>query len=91
MNIEDLPKLGAPVNLQFWSLRGSVGESLGFVEVDEKVTRKCRRVRCRGGWKFQIIDFYDLLEWDYYVDTDQETLNDIGMDLSAVDILTPSA
>ncbi len=72
-----LPKLGAPVKIRFWSLRNGVGGSLGVIfDIDTKVERKVRRVRSEDGWKWQIINLLEISEWDYFVEQDQEILDD---------------
>lgn len=79
-----LPKLYAPVNISFWSLRNSIGANGGVIfDNDEKVTRKCRRVITKDGWKWQIIDFDILAEYDYFVYTDKEILDEHQSELEA--------
>jgi len=41
--------------LTFWSLRGDVGSSGGYIEVDREVTRKVRAVRCDEGLRWQLV------------------------------------
>lgn len=85
INDVQLPKLYAPVKLRFWSLRMDVGESLGIVEVDRQVVRKCRRVlypREDIGWKWQIIIKHEDDLW--YYEEDNVCLNEFPME---VDIL----
>lgn len=51
-----LPKMYAPVKVKFWSLRGALGASGGFMEVDREVIRTARRVVGRyGEWEWQIV------------------------------------
>ena len=72
-----LPKLGRVVEIEFWSLRG----------VDDRdviVTRKCRRIRCYDGWKWQVVGFYEEREWDVYVGVDQECINEPPMELPKI-------
>lgn len=78
-----LPKLYRIVTIEFWSLRNSVGSSLGMIfDIDTLVQRKARRVRFDGGWKWQIKDLQELFEWDYFAETDQEFLDDWANDES---------
>jgi len=77
-----LPKLYAPVRIKFWSLRDGLGSNYGVVfDVDTQVERKCRRVKFEGGWKWQIVDFMNLAEWDYMAEQDKEILDEYGSDL----------
>lgn len=81
----DLPKLYRVIKIEFSSLRNGLGSNYGVIfDIDTMVTRKVRRVLCPGGWKWQIRDLHELWEWDYFVDTDQEILNEIGMDTDDV-------
>ena len=48
------------------------------------------RVRTEYGWKWQIKDVAVLMNWDWRAETDQETLDNIGMDLSGIEILNNS-
>ena len=74
-----LPKLYAPTKIKFWSLRNGLGDGLGVVfDIDTKVERICARVRIEGGWKWQIINARNLCEHDYFIETDQETLDEYG-------------
>ena len=78
----ELPKLYAPVKIKFWSLRNGVGQSLGVIfDIDTVVERKCRRVKCEGGWKWQIVDFMKMEQWDYFVEQDKEILDECGSEL----------
>jgi len=73
----NLPKLYAPVYIKFWSLRPSLGTNLGVIEEDEQVVRECRRVlKPSGGWKWQLVDYYRLI--DNYLDIDKQILDDCG-------------
>jgi len=77
-----LPRLYAPVKIKFWSLRNGLGANYGVIfDIDTEVERKCRRVKCDGGWKWQIVDFMKLAEWDCTADIDKEILDDCGSDL----------
>ena len=70
-----LPKLYAPVMLQFSTLR-TFG---GSFDNDVIVTRKCMRVRDSKGWHWQIIGINKMLnEFDYCAEQDQEILLDCG-------------
>ena len=81
--IAKLPRLGAPVNLQFSTLRARIHpDSLGVIpDCDEQVVRRCRRARCKGGWKWQIIDYSKNVEWDCSLEVDKEILDMHGSDL----------
>jgi len=77
-----LPKLYAPVNITFSSLRNGVGANLGVIfDIDTDVTRKCRRVLCNGGWKWQIINYHRDIDWDWGLDQDKEILDEYGSEL----------
>jgi hypothetical protein len=86
-----LPKLYAPIKAKFWTLRGAVGESLGWTEVDQEVERTIRRVRCdegywRDGWQWQIcLRHVKQPEWDWCLEVDTECLN--NADLSDITLL----
>jgi len=78
----ELPKLYAPVKIKFWSLRTVLGQNYGVIfDVDTQVERKCIRVRCECGWKWQIVDFMKLAEWDSAAEQDKEILGEYGSDL----------
>lgn len=82
----NMPKMYAPVNIRFSSLRNAIGSSGGVIfDVDTMVERKVRRISYEGGWKFQIINADKIREWDWFVDTDQEVLNEIGMDIRFIE------
>lgn len=77
-----LPKLYAPVKIKFWSLRMGLGSNYGVIfDVDTQVERKCRRIKCEGGWKWQIVDYMSIQEWDNLVWQDKEILDEFGSDL----------
>lgn len=77
-----LPKLYRPIEVSFMSLRNGIGEGGGVIfDIDRMVTRQCMRVATPEGWKWQICDYRNLLEWDYYTETDQESLNEQGMEI----------
>lgn len=67
-------------------MRNGIGSNYGVIfDCDQMVARKVRRVICNDGWKFQIIDSNKLREWDWFIDIDQECLNEIGMDISLIE------
>lgn len=77
-----LPKLYAPVKIKFSSLRNKLGPNLGMIfDCDEVVERKVRRVITPDGWKFQIVNYHQLLSYDYYVEQDKEMLDEWGSNL----------
>jgi hypothetical protein len=81
----DMPKLYRPVKIKFWSLRNGLGENYGVIfDIDEEVERIARRVLCDEGWKWQIKDTKKLSKWDYFIETDQISLDECGMDLSFI-------
>ena len=83
-----LPKLYRVVEIEFSSLRNGLGSGLGVIfDIDTMVKRHVRRVLGPSGWCWQIKDLHQLREWDYFVDTDQEVLNEIGEDAEEI-ILT---
>ena len=78
----NLPKLYAPVNITFSTLRPLVGMNLGVIfDNDENVTRLCRRVLCVGGWKWQVVNYSNIIEYDYNIEVDKEVLDIYGSDL----------
>ena len=42
------------------------------------------RVLYEDSWAWQIVNYYDLLEWDYFAYTDQEILLMCGPEIDAV-------
>jgi len=83
----NLPKLYRVVSIRFSSLRYGMGDGYGVIfDLDTMVDRIARRVLCEDGWKWQIKDINKLYEWDYFVDTDQEILDEIGMDCSLIEL-----
>lgn len=86
-----LPKLYRPVQITFWSLRNGVGDGLGVIfDIDTRVTRLAMRVLCDDGWKWQIKDTAKHRWWDWCIDTDQECLNEYGMDKDDLEITLSS-
>jgi len=78
--IMKLPKLYRPIKIRFSSLRSGIGGGLGVIfDIDTIVEHVVTRVLCEDGWKWQIKNFNKIIEWDYSVETDQEILNEIGM------------
>ena len=72
-----LPKLHRSVYIKFSSLRNGIGSGLGVIfDIDAMVVQKCRRVRIKGGWKWQVCSIDNLIEWDYMAETDQEVLDE---------------
>lgn len=70
------PKLYAPVKIKFWSLRNGLGRDLGVIyDIDTEVVRTCRRVLCKGGWKWQLVNYYQDRDWDLTVEQDKEILD----------------
>ena len=85
MSDKELPKLGAPKKILFWSLRSGLCDTGGFVyAVDTIVKRKCMRVKEGESWKWQIVDILNLMKFDYTVSIDQDILNEIGNDMSDI-------
>ena len=77
-----LPKLYAPVKIKFRSLRNGLGANMGVIfDIDTDVVRKCRRVRCDDGWKWQLVDYYRDIDWDWGVEQDKEILDEYGSEL----------
>jgi len=56
-------------------------------DVETMVERVARRVLCPDGWKWQIVNAFNLSEYDYCVEVDQEILDEIGKDLSLVEVI----
>ena len=75
-----MPKLYAPVVIRFWTLRSYAGT----FDNDVQVTRKCRRVRCAGGWKWQLIRYYQDREWDWPIELDKEILDEYGSEMEVL-------
>ena len=79
-----LPNLYSPIKIKFWSLRNGLGDGFGVIyDIDTEVERTVRRVLVERemGWKFQIVNLDKIREWDYFADTDQETLDNFGSEL----------
>lgn len=77
-----LPRLYAPTRIKFWSLRSGLGSNYGVIfDIDTEVERLCRRVRTTDGWKWQIVNFSDIEEWDYSIYADKEILDVYGSEL----------
>ena len=77
-----LPKLYRPIKIKFWSLRNGLGSNYGVIfDIDTEVERTVRRVLYGGDWKWQIVNLDKIREWDYFADTDQETLEAHGNEL----------
>ncbi len=80
--MSELPKLYRPIKIRFWSLRNGLGAGMGVIfDIDTEVTRTVMRVKTAVGWKWQIKNYHALLEHDYFVETDQELLDEYGCDL----------
>ncbi len=80
-------KMYRPVTIEFSSLRNGLGSGLGVIfDVDETVKRKVRRVIVDNGWKWQIINSFNISEWDYFVEQDQDILDEIGMDIKYIKV-----
>ena len=72
-----LPKLYRPVWITFDSLRNGLGDGYGVIfDIDTTVSRKCRRIASAEGWAWQIVNGYEMSGWDYFVETDDECLNE---------------
>jgi len=84
-----LPKLYRTVTLRFSSLRNGIGPGLGVIfDIDTMVERKAMRVlRMDRTWKWQICAKPWEWEYDYFIDTDQDILNEIGTDMDDTEIL----
>ena len=65
-------------------MRGAIGENMGFMEVDEKVDRVCRRVLSDGDWKWQIVNGLKDREWDWCIDVDHECLENNPLEFELV-------
>lgn len=50
-------------------------------DIDTEVTRKCRRVLCDDGWKWQLINYYRDIGWDSSLEQDKEILDNYGSEL----------
>ena len=91
MKLSELPKLYTNVYLEFDSLRMMGGLQGVTFDCDARVIRKCRRVATADGWKWQIVDFSELVRWESSViDDDVECLNELGMDLDGPEIVRKS-
>lgn len=68
--------------LTFGALRSELGSNLGVIfDVDTEITRNCRVVIGEDGlkkWQIIKVDIKQV-EWDYFVDEDQECLNEIDI------------
>jgi len=69
-------KLRQIKKVSFWTLRNGVASGGGVIfDIDTKVTRLCRVVRVADGLKWQIIKKKHQHEWDYFLEQDQECLD----------------
>lgn len=88
---QKIPKLYRPVILRFSSLRNGVGAGLGVIfDIDTVVERPAMRVATPEGWKWQIPNYRKESDWDWPITTDQEILDEIGMDMQDIEITSPS-
>ena len=85
-----LPKLYAPTKIRFSSLRNGLGRNGGvIVDMDVDVERTCRRVLCEGGWKWQLVGCFQLLDSECYQEVnDQEVLDTYGSEIDVEIIKT---
>jgi hypothetical protein len=58
-----------------------------FSAGDTIITRYARRVATNNGWKWQIPNINRDWEWDWPITTDQEILNEIGMNMGEIKII----
>ena len=83
-----LIKLYRVVTISFSSLRSCFGDGLGVIfDVDTICQRQAMRVLAPGGWKWQIHNYRKVSEWDCFVETDQFTLDEMGMDLDGIEMV----
>lgn len=77
------PKLYSPIKIKFWSLRNGFGRNYGVIfDIDTEVERKVMRVKTPDNeWKFQIVDYNKLVEYDCSAEIDKEILDNHGMEL----------
>ena len=84
----NLPNLRKTVKIRFWSLRSGLGLHLGIIpDMDIQVEREAYHVNTDDGWKWQIKGTRELRRYDSCVDTDQESLDNIGSNLEGVEII----
>lgn len=84
----NLPNLRKTVRIKFWSLRAGLGPNLGVIpDIDTEIEREVYRVKTDDGWKWQIKGINELRKHDSCIDTDQETLDNIGTDLKNIKII----
>jgi len=75
----ELPSFRQTVRVKFWSLRNTIGPNGGVCfDTDTKVERDAYRVRVGDDWKWQIKGFNRLPVYDWFADTDQECLDELG-------------
>lgn len=78
----ELPNFRESVEIEFWSLRNGVGCGGGVIlDIDTLVRRICYRVKSGDSWRWQIKGFNRLPQSDWYAETDQESLNELGDNL----------
>lgn len=71
-----LPKFGARVLIRFSSLRMGGGLGGAIFDQDTMVQRVCMRVHCKGGWKWQIVNYEKMLKrYGSTVEQDKEILD----------------
>ena len=80
--MQRIPKLYKPMKIRFSSLRAGIGCSGGVIfDIDTMVDRWAMRVRTDDGWKWQLMGYLALLEWDCTAEIDQEILTEYGADI----------
>ncbi|HEK1878102.1 TPA: hypothetical protein ACKRGR_003481 [Proteus mirabilis] len=75
-----MPKLFRVVGVELGVLRSGLGSGYGVIfDCDETVIRKVRRVKSKIGWHWQLArEHKDQEQWDYYLESDRESLNNIN-------------
>lgn len=74
-----LPAIRKTVKAKFWSLRRGIGASLGVLDdIDALVERNVYRKKTETGWQWQINNLKSLSSRDFYAQTDQDSLDELG-------------
>jgi hypothetical protein len=84
--ITQLPKMYRVIEVDLDVLRNGICSGGGVIfDIDKVVKRKVRRVRHKGGWKWQLVREYIGQEWnDYCFWSDRECLNELNWSLGLV-------
>lgn len=83
-----LPPLRNSVLIEFWSLRNAIGANGGVVlDVDTKIRREWYRKKTTDGWKWVIKGYKRLIASEWFLETDQECLDNMENPTTDVEII----